>query len=328
MKLSVIIPVYKAENTLRRCLDSLLNQPHESTEIILINDGSPDTSGEICKEYAEKHPEIRYIEKENGGVSTARNVGLDVAAGDYVVFVDSDDWVYDNYFSTIHRLLSEDDWDLLQFSQNYTDGKVEKPRIQENFKSSDHKEIFDKIIEYMCHKHINKPIDKVYKRSIIEDNHIRFHPDLCVGEDRTFNIVFSLNVKKWCVISDLIYWVSLENGESLSRQKRDNLDEQISIAENYLFEIIEKSSAEKDEKDMLVKAINFDNMRAVYTKAKYLHNNGVSLFERLKELNAYCKQVNEQNFTYPPGKFCTLISLPVKLRLTPVLDAMAWVLTR
>lgn len=328
MKLSVIIPVYKAENTIHRCLDSLLNQPHESTEIILINDGSPDTSGEICKEYAEKHPEIRYIEKENGGVSTARNMGLDIAQGEYVVFVDSDDWVYDNYFSTIHRLLSEDDWDLLQYSQNYTDGNTEKPRIQEDFKSEDHKVIFNKIIEYMCHKHINKPIDKVYKRNIIEDNHIRFHPDLCVGEDRTFNIVFSLNMKKWCVISDLIYWVSLENGESLSRQKRDNLDEQIDIAEKYLFEVIEKSSATSDEREMLIKAIQFDNMRAVYTKAKYLHNNNVKLLKRLKELNIYCKQVNKQNFTYPSGKFCTLISLPVRLKLTPVLDAMAWVLTR
>ena len=328
MKLSVIIPVYKAENTIRRCLDSLLNQPHDDVEIIVINDGSPDSSAEICRSYAEKHPEIRYIEKENGGVSTARNMGLDIARGDYVAFVDSDDWVYDNYFSTILSHLNENDWDLFQFSQNYTDGKVEKPRIQEDFKYDDRKLIFDKIIEYMCHKHINKPIDKVYKRSIIEENHIRFHKDLCVGEDRTFNIVFSLNIKKWCVISDLIYWVSLENGESLSRQKRDNLDDQIRIAEEYLFDIIEKSCATQEEKEMLIKAINFDNMRAVYTKAKYLHNNNIGFFKRQKELSAYCRQVNKQNFAYPPGKFCTLISLPVKLKLTPVLDAMAWVLTR
>lgn len=328
MKLSVIIPVYKAEGTLHRCLDSLLNQPHEDTEIILINDGSPDSSGEICKEYAEKHPEIKYLEKENGGVSTARNTGLDTACGEYVVFVDSDDWVYDNFFSTIMKNLAEDDWDLLQYSQNYTDGNEEKPRIQVDFKSSDHTEIFNHTIEHMCKKHINKPIDKVYKRSIIEKNHLRFHPDLCVGEDRTFNIVFSLFIKKWCIVSDLIYWVSLENGESLSRQKRDNLDDQIRIAEEYLFDIIEKSNSSTEEKDMLIKAIQFDNMRAVYTKAKYLHNNNVGLCKRLKELNSYCKQVNEKNFTYPPGKFCTLISLPVKLRLTPVLDVMAWVLTR
>ena len=328
MKLSVIIPVYKAEATIRRCLDSLLNQPHNDVEIIVINDGSPDTSGEICQEYAKKYPEIRYIEKENGGVSTARNMGLDLATGDYVVFVDSDDWVYDSYFSIIEKNLNENDWDLFQYSQNYTDGKEEKTRIKGNFKSDNPQVIFDKIIESMCHKHINKPIDKVYKRSIIEENNLRFHKDLCVGEDRTFNIAFSLHVKKWCIIPDLIYWVSLENGESLSRQKRDNLDDQIRIAEEYLFDIIEKSSATDAEKDMLVKAIQFDNMRAVYTKAKYLRRNGVGLIERLKELISYCDQVNKQKFTYPPGKFCTLISLPVKLKLTPLLDLMAWVLTR
>ena len=204
------------------------------------------------------------------------------------------------------------------------DAIINKPELSYN----DVHMIFDKIIEHMCHKHINKPIDKVYKRSIIEENHIRFHPDLCVGEDRTFNIVFSLNVKKWCTISDLIYWVSLENGESLSRQKRDNLDDQIRIAEEYLFDIIEKSNATEKEKNMLIKAIHFDNMRAVYTKAKYLRRNDVVFFKRLKELNTYCKQVNKQKFKYPPGKFCTLISLPVRLKLTPVLDAMAWVLTR
>ncbi len=328
MKLSVIIPVYKSENTIRRCLDSLLNQPHKDVEMIVVNDGSPDSSGEICKEYAEKHPEIRYIEKENGGVSTARNMALDMAQGEYVVFVDSDDWVYNNFFEIILNELAENDWDLFQYSQNYTDGKKEAPRILPEFQSCDHKIIFDKLISHMCRKHINKPIDKVYKRSIIEENHIRFHPDLCVGEDRTFNIVFSLHVKKWRIVEDLLYWVSLENGESLSRQKRDNLDDQIRIAEKYLFEIIENSSATAEEKDMLIKAINFDNMRAVYTKAKYLRRNGLGFFKRLKELTIYCNLVNNQKFAYPPGKFCTLISLPVKLKLTPLLDAMAWVLTR
>lgn len=328
MKLSVIIPVYKAEATIRRCLDSLLNQPHKDVEILIINDGSPDTSGDICREYEKKHPEIRYVEKENGGVSTARNMGLDIATGDYVVFVDSDDWVYDNFFSTIENNLSENDWDLFQYSQNYTDGKEAKAYIQSDFKSSDHNEIFNKTIDSMCKKHINKPIDKAYKRRIIEENHIRFHPDLCVGEDRTFNIVFSLYIKKWCIVSDPIYWVSLENGESLSRQKRDNLDDQIRIAEEYLFDVIEKASITDEEKNLLVKAIHFDNMRAVYTKAKYLRRNGVGLSNRLKKLNAYCNQVNKQKFKYPTGKYCTLISLPVRLKLTPVLDAMAWVLTR
>ena len=190
MKISVIIPVYKAEDTICRCLDSLLNQPHDNAEIILVNDGSPDSSGEICKEYAEKHPEIIYIEKENGGVSTARNMGLDIACGDYVVFVDSDDWVYDNYFTTIENVLKEDNWDLVQYSQNYTDGKEEKKHVLPDFKSCEAKEIFEHTIEHMCKKHINKPIDKVYKRSIIEENHIRFHPDYVLAKTEHLTLFF------------------------------------------------------------------------------------------------------------------------------------------
>ena len=328
MKLSVIIPVYKAETTIHHCLDSLLNQPHNDIEIIVINDGSPDYSGDICKQYAQKYPEIIYIEKENGGVSTARNTGLDIASGDYVVFVDSDDCVTDNFFSVIEKNLKEYDCDLLQYSQYYTNGTENKPLVLPDFTSCDHQEIFDHIILHMCKKHINKPIDKVYKRSIIEKNHIRFSPQLNVGEDRTFNIIFALNIQKWRIISDLLYYVSLENENSLSRQKRDDLDNQIHIAEEYLFDIIANSSATPHEKDMLVRAIQFDNMRSVYTKAKYLHRNKISLFKRLKELNKYCNAVNKQNFTYPPGKFCTIMSLPVRLKLTPVIDAMGWVLTR
>ena len=78
----------------------------------------------------------------------------------------------------------------------------------------------------------------------------------------------------------------------------------------------------------IIEAINFDNLRAVYTKAKYLHRNKLPYFKRLKELNKYCKQVNDKNLTYPSGKFCTLIKLPVVLKITPLIDAMGWALTR
>ena len=111
MKFSVIIPVYKAEDTLKRCVDSLINQNRTDAEIILINDGSPDSSGEICKEYAELYKSVKYIKKENGGVSTARNAGLSVATGEYIIFVDSDDWVdetaYMKILDTLHELVDK-----------------------------------------------------------------------------------------------------------------------------------------------------------------------------------------------------------------------------
>jgi len=91
--LSVIVPVYKVEEYLPRCVESLLNQTYENLEIILVDDGSPDNCGAICDEYAARDGRIRVIHKQNGGLSSARNAGIDVARGDYLGFVDSDDWV-------------------------------------------------------------------------------------------------------------------------------------------------------------------------------------------------------------------------------------------
>ena len=92
-KISIIVPVYKVEPYLRKCLDSIVNQTYENLEIILVDDGSPDSCGAICDEYAARDERIRVIHQPNGGLSAARNRGLEAAAGDYVAFVDSDDWV-------------------------------------------------------------------------------------------------------------------------------------------------------------------------------------------------------------------------------------------
>ena len=93
MLVSVIVPVYKAEKWLHRCVDSILTQTMEDFELLLIDDGSPDRSGEICDEYAAKDSRVRVFHKENGGVSSARNLGLDNAKGEYICFLDSDDWI-------------------------------------------------------------------------------------------------------------------------------------------------------------------------------------------------------------------------------------------
>lgn len=92
-KISIIVPVYNVEKYIRRCLDSIAGQTFTDWECICVDDGTPDASGKICDEYAQKDGRFVVIHKENGGVSSARNVGLDVAKGEYVTFCDSDDWV-------------------------------------------------------------------------------------------------------------------------------------------------------------------------------------------------------------------------------------------
>ena len=103
-KVSVIVPVYNVEDYIRECLDSLINQTLTDIEIILVDDGSKDLSGTICDEYAKKDCRIKVIHKENGGQSSARNAGLKVSTGEYILFVDSDDYIVEN---TLETLLNE-----------------------------------------------------------------------------------------------------------------------------------------------------------------------------------------------------------------------------
>ena len=103
--ISVIIPVYNVQDYLARCLDSILAQTYQNLEIILVNDGSKDNSGAICDEYAARDDRVQVIHKENGGLSTARNAGLDLAAGEYLSFIDSDDWIASDAYEHLMNLV-------------------------------------------------------------------------------------------------------------------------------------------------------------------------------------------------------------------------------
>lgn len=105
--ITVIIPVYKVEEYLCECIDSIIAQTYTNLEIILVDDGSPDNCGKICDEYAEKDPRIKVIHQENGGLSAARNAGLDIATGDYIGFVDSDDYIELNFFKELYKSIQE-----------------------------------------------------------------------------------------------------------------------------------------------------------------------------------------------------------------------------
>ena len=115
IKVSIIVPIYNVEKQLAKCLDSLLNQTLKDIQIILVNDGSEDSSAEIAKKYVVKDPDrVLYFEKENGGLSDARNYGMKYATGEYVVFVDSDDWLKEEMIETLIGLAIELNADVVQ----------------------------------------------------------------------------------------------------------------------------------------------------------------------------------------------------------------------
>lgn len=185
-KVSVIVPVYKAEKYLRRCLDSILGQTMSDFEVILIDDGSPDNSGEICDEYAAKDSRFRVIHKENGGASKARNIGLDIAKGKYVWFIDADDWIDGDALS---KLMSDLDADIIffGFKRLFKDGKTSICQIQAN--SSEFKYNYIDIIEKLFNSdeaYMGYTWNKLFKREILESGKIRFNEDLIIKEDEVF----------------------------------------------------------------------------------------------------------------------------------------------
>jgi glycosyl transferase, family 2/glycosyl transferase family 8 len=112
--ISIVVPIYNVENYLRMCLDSIQNQTYQNFECLLINDGSPDNSADICREYVEKDSRFRYFEKENGGLSSARNLGIERSGGGaYITFVDSDDWLDSDYLEVLHSKIVEYDTDFV-----------------------------------------------------------------------------------------------------------------------------------------------------------------------------------------------------------------------
>lgn len=184
---SIIIPVYKAEEDLPKCIKSCLNQTYENIEIILVNDGSPDNCINICHEYAAKDSRIKVIDKTNTGVSDTRNIGMQKASGDFIMFVDADDWVEPQMLQEMINYQSTHNFDLTIAGMTlYRDDKVHtiiSPQIGEfigNDAISSHLAKACNIIYY------RPPVVKLFKHSLLTENHITFDTDLKVNEDFLF----------------------------------------------------------------------------------------------------------------------------------------------
>lgn len=197
IKISVIVPLFNAEKYAKRCIESVLKQTYENFELILINDGSKDITGDICDDYAAKENRIKVIHKINGGVSSARNAGLDIAKGEWITFLDADDWIEPNFFKIIDDSSDNSvDWIFAQWRTVWNNGlsneinDYEKEAEYKNW--DDIKDIWDKI----ANKDICRcPWGKFFRRTIIEENKLRFDNTLKYGEDTVFNYQYLTKIK-------------------------------------------------------------------------------------------------------------------------------------
>lgn len=189
-KISIIVPVYNVEQYLPRCIDSILNQSFADFELLLIDDGSKDKSGAICDEYADKDDRIRVFHKKNGGVSSARNVGLDNAKGEYVIFVDSDDYLKMNALQIANTI--KDDLVVASYEVK---GYRSSNMIHDSVRYTRKSECLDYLSKKLLESHtLHAPWAKFYNRYIIECNNIRFIESLKLGED----ICFVFNYLSYC----------------------------------------------------------------------------------------------------------------------------------
>ena len=214
-KVSVIVPVYNVELYIRQCLDSLVNQTLREIQIILVNDGSPDKSGEICKEYAAKYENVEYYEQENGGSAKARNHGLEYARGQYVGFVDSDDWVDLNFYEEMYHAAVAHDYADIVFCRTYeneTPGAYEYifPRAGYYNRKQLEEEIFPNMMPRVMPKGNFRFIRwsnclRIYKKSIIDEHQIRSCENVSNCEDLGFNTEITLHANSYYYLDESLY---------------------------------------------------------------------------------------------------------------------------
>ena len=208
--ISVIVPVYNAEKYLHRCIDSILVQSFTDFELLLINDGSKDNSGKICDEYAAKDSRIRVFHKENGGVSSARNLGLDNAKGDYIMFVDSDDYMFPEMCELMVATIESKRTDLAVCGTTETGGGYWCPVADKDYTLT---QLKDSFVELLHTELLSPPWNKIFKRSIIDGQ--RFFEGVSFGEDLIFNLEYIDKCDKISFIKESPFFHEKDNACSL-----------------------------------------------------------------------------------------------------------------
>ena len=219
-KVSVIVPIYNVEKYLEKCLDSLVNQTLKDIEIILVNDGSTDNSGQIAKKYANKYKDkIIYLEKENGGLSDARNYGLEYVKGDYISFVDSDDYISKNLYSELVKYM-EKDYDMIKFGILTVDLKNNKiiENKSQQFENKTGEEAFD--ILYKTDKMTEVAWGYLYKASFWKENNFKYSINM-YHEDFGLTPLVILKAKKVASTNILGYYY-VQSDKSITRNSDEN----------------------------------------------------------------------------------------------------------
>lgn len=220
---SVIVPAYNAEKVLGDCLKSLLKQKLQGMEIIVVNDGSKDHTGDIAEKFAERDPRVRVIDKEqNEGLSAGRNSGIELARGEYIGFVDADDWVEEDYFSAMYAAGADADLIVTGYQHDTMDEERKELYISRTVSmpaSICHvkKKIVSMAADADAAKVFAYTWNKLYKRIIIEENNLRFSPQVLI-EDFIFNTLYWDKIHSVCITEGSDYHYVKASREALTQK--------------------------------------------------------------------------------------------------------------
>lgn len=258
--LSIIIPIYNAEKYIRRCIDSVLSQRYSDFELILINDGSKDNSGCICEEYAEKDSRVRVFHNSNKGVSFSRNYGINKARGEWIGFVDADDWLNEDMYAEMFKEANSVDADLVMTEfYRIEHEKINYVRIpvgELDIKTFIHKYIF-------CGYTVVWNI--IVKKQIIESNGIKFDDGLRIGEDFVFVLSILIVARRIAVVREPLYNYECQNEDSALHKMRFEDYEQVLKAIGNTMEFYRRTNNfEEFEVDFYWKILNAKQELVLY----------------------------------------------------------------
>lgn len=232
--ISIVCPVYNVEEYLRRTIDGVLNQTYQNWELILVDDGSKDKSGDICDEYAKKCDRIRVIRKQNGGVSSARNVGIDNSKGEWICFLDSDDAFHDCYLSNFINLITDESDLLLQSFQvcNTLDNTSKSVVLPDGEIKGGYNLI--RFLEEYPGVHNGFIWHRLFRKSIIEKNNLRFAEGISFAEDGLFFFEYMRFVNQCIQTSRVGYIYYIRSGSLTTKKNKIGLDIFKTVFEGYM----------------------------------------------------------------------------------------------
>jgi len=240
--ISIVLPVYNSENTLKRCIDSILSQTYTQYELIIVNDGSADLSQTIINGYAEADDRVIAVSKENGGVSSARNVGLEKASGEYICFVDSDDYVAPAYLEELNNCINSHDTDLAICLISRS-----KDLESNNITCFEDKNLLIQSI-VNNEEHNAGPYNKLFKRDLIGG--LRFAEDIYLGEDTLFCVEYAKKCRNAVRINKVLYYYEIPTSSALYVNDKSKLRRNLTVIESrkrMLYDVCEIDEKTKNQ---------------------------------------------------------------------------------